>query len=435
MPAKILVINLHSYQNAGDASLSLSAIRQLQHNFPNCELTLAINDPDSYRGDLRVVGSFGHWLQRPDADRRPRWHLWSFLWLPVAAVLLACSRWAGCGLLKPAPPNRRDLLEAYCTADLVVSSPGGYLYSSGKLGLSLAIALYAMGMAWVAGKPLYLLPQSIGPLRRTSDRWLVGRLLRRARLVMVREAISLAELPLPATARANVYLIPDMAVSFPTAPREEAERWLAAIGVDPGRNRPLLGVTAINWQAQNGRFHNQQGYEQALAAAARFFVEELGGTVIFFPQVCGPTADQDDRVPAHRVATQLAALGQSVWVVEHPPEPALLKSVYGLMDAFIGTRMHSNIFAVTMLVPTLAIGYLFKTRGIARTLGIEQWVVDIDQLEGDVLVERLRALWAERDTVRAGLSERVPGLVRDAERAGAMVAADYAGLRRAGPGR
>ena len=131
----------------------------------------------------------------------------------------------------------------------------------------------------------------------------------------------------------------------------------------------------INGEAQNPHFRRQVEYEPACASAARRFVELTGGRVIFFPQVCGPTLEQDDRVPARRVAIGLRDLSEAAWVVEEPLSVAALLDIYGQMDLFIGTRMHSNIFALSRDVPVIAIGYQHKTEGIAEMAGLKEWVI------------------------------------------------------------
>jgi colanic acid/amylovoran biosynthesis protein len=427
MPVRILMVNVHSCQNSGDAALLDAAVRQLQRHFPGCQVTLAMNDPGSYRGEARALGSLTAWVKRVDPARRSRWAWWALPWLPLAALLLAMAHWAGGRVLDLLPRGQRDLIRAYYEADLIVSCPGGYLYSAPGVGLPLTIAVYSMALAAAAGKPLYLLPQSIGPLTRPFDRWLVGWVLKRARLVMLREAVSWQQLPLAPAARQKVVQLPDMALIFESVPRAEAERWLAGQNPRPEADRPLLGMTAINWQAQSA-FRGQASYEQALAAAARYFIEQCGGWVILLPQVCGPSVADDDRVPASRVAERLGPLASRVVVVHDPLSPALQKSACGLMDVFIGTRMHSNIFAASYGVPTLPIGYQYKTRGIAQVLGLDEWVLEIDGLSSDRLVERLGDLWSRRERVRADLLQRLPGLRHDAEQAGALIAADFASL-------
>ena len=67
---KILIINLHSSQNAGDDVLTKMTIQQLQTSFTLPLLTLAMNDPDSYTGGNVTLGSFTTWLKSPHGKWR-----------------------------------------------------------------------------------------------------------------------------------------------------------------------------------------------------------------------------------------------------------------------------------------------------------------------------------------------------------------------------
>jgi colanic acid/amylovoran biosynthesis protein len=430
MPARtrILLINIHSTHNAGDAALMYAAIAQLEVAFPGATVTLLMNDPASYQGPLPVVGSIFTWVKHAEAGQE-HWRLAALMALPLVAAVVWLGRWAawaGLGL----PRAWRATAQAFTAADLVVSCPGGFLFSAG-LSLPLVISVFTMALALWAGKPLYLLPQSIGPFRRGWERRLVAWVLAGARLVMVREALSLERAPLPRSP-GRVHLLPDMALTFAGAPLPETEAWLRSQHVDLTAGRPYLGVTAINWHAQNPNFPQQAEYEQALAVAARGFITECGGRVVFFPQVCGPSADQDDRVTARRIAALLSDVSASLSLLQHAPSSAVLKTAMGQMDVFLGTRMHSNLFALSGYVPFLAIGYQFKTQGIVRMVGLEQWVMDIEQARGSHVAERLMQLWAERAGVRAHLSATVPALVTQAAQAGQLIAQDFA-VRRGRP--
>jgi colanic acid/amylovoran biosynthesis protein len=189
-----------------------------------------------------------------------------------------------------------------------------------------------------------------------------------------------------------------------------------------------LGLTAIHWGAQNFNFTRQKGYESACAESLRHFLGTHGGKVILFPQVWGPTAADDDRIPARRIAAQLADLSKVITMVEQPLTPTLLKSIYSRMDVFIGTRMHSNIFALSEGVPCLAIGYMHKTRGIAEMMGMSEWMLDIDDVTSEVLAEKLDGLWQARQTVRQAIHDVLPMMVEQAHQAGILVASDFGSL-------
>ena len=241
---------------------------------------------------------------------------------------------------------------------------------------------------------------------------------------MVREAISIKQLRACGLSVARCHLVPDVAFSYQSASIESALDWLRSYEVRKD-NKPLLGMTVINWGAQDSSFRSQDDYESACAAAARFFVENMHGKVFFFPQVWGPLEAQDDRVAARRVVQRLNDVTESIFLVEEPLPPDLLKSIYGLMDVFIGTRMHSNIFALSQNVPVIAISYQPKTQGIAEMVGIGDWCVNITEVTPQMLVEKLQSLWESRSQVHVQLAQTIPLLVKRAEQAAIIVAADF----------
>jgi colanic acid/amylovoran biosynthesis protein len=421
----ILMINVHSSSNAGDAALALVAIEQLQQHFPGYKVTLSMDDPHSHSGPEQALSSFFTWVKHGS-----KWHWLNLVrLLPATMVPALTYRLLGNPCFIFTPRRWRTLLRAYMDADLVVSKPGGFLYSSGR-GLSLIISLYTLWLATIIGKPLYILPQSVGPFSRKWERQLVGAVLAQARIIMVREEISLTQLGACGLPAGKSQMLPDLAFAFAGDDAETAAQWLKSLGVDVHQKVPYLGMTIINWGVSNARFGRQAEYEAACAAALRHFVVQWGGRVLLFPQVWGPLASQDDRVPARRVAESLADLGDAVVPIDSPVAPSLLRSAYEFMDLFVGTRMHSNIFALSAGVPVIGIGYLPKTQGITQMLGLGEWTVSIDEVTAERLVDMLEELWSVRDQVRAHLDKMIPNLVADARKAGELVASDFATLRR-----
>jgi colanic acid/amylovoran biosynthesis protein len=426
---RILIINLHSSRNAGDAALAFAAVQQLHDAFPDSTVTLSLNDPASHPDSDPKVGSFMHWFHTLSANGKPRWRIGEIIRLGVSSLVAVTTyRWRKRPVFPFLSKEQKTFLQAYFDADLVASAPGNFLYSSGKVGLSFLSAIYAMAFAVWAGKPLYLLPQSIGPLKRNWERWLIRWVLNRARLVMVREEVSLQQIRQARVANPHVRLQPDMAFSFAAASSEVAIRWLQSHGINTDREVPLLGVTAINWGAQTGQHALQTQYESALAETVRYFIEQIRGKVIFFPQVAGATASADDRLPARRVIDSLIDIKEHVTLIDAPPSPAVLKAAYGLMNIFIGTRMHSNIFALCGGVPVLAIAYRHKTQGIMHMLGLDEWSIDIQAASGSALTERVSALWEQRETVREHIQQVLPSVVEASQHAGNLIAEDFASL-------
>ncbi len=401
------------------------SVRQLKDSFPDPTIILSMNDPDSYEGAEATVGSFVSWLKK-GTDGQTSWRWVAIPGLIVESLLALGGYWLlGRPVFLPFSSDRKDLVRAYLEADLVISCAGGFLYTSGKFGLPFLVSILTMAYAWLAGKPLYTLPQTIGPLKRRWERILVRWLLPKMRMVLVRDPISLEELRAIGLEHPCCYLVPDVAFAFPSAPRGEGERLLAEHGVDVNRSRPLLGLTLLNWAAQNRLFGRQEVYEEAMAEVIRTFILKYDGHVVLFSQVHGPTEAEDDRVPARRVYANLRGFDQRVFLIEQAVAPDVLKAAYGLMDFFVGTRLHSNIFALSEGVPVVAIEYQYKTRGIMRMLGLERWVISIGQADGLKSSAVFQEAWLEREQTCERLQRIMPAVVGQASRVGAMIAADF----------
>lgn len=424
----ITVINLHSSRNIGDAALLEMTLVLLQDAFPQCHITLMMNDPDySYAerdpAHVTVTPSLSACIGAHD---------------PGASLLAQALALTGillCGLLaalwyrltrrlpRKLPAGWGTLLAAYMQADWVASCPGNIFASTGRVGKTLIIAALTVAYPILLGKPLYVLPQSIGPFRGEWARRLTGALYRRARLVFVREPVAFREAQAMRLPKDRLRLVPDVAFALSPASPEEAQARLVQLGLGAG---PWLGVTVINRLLSYVGAETWDRYEAALAAALTQFMQERRGWVIFFPQVTGPSSREDDREAAKRVLALMGNPAGAVILDEVFP-PALLKALCGQMDVFVATRMHSAIFALGMGVPTLMIEYLSKTRGLAEMLNLEAWRLELAQVDAERLWHTLDQLWRERTTQRAQLAARLPAFCATVKTVGQALAEDFYG--------
>lgn len=428
-PVKILVIHVHSSRNAGDAALLAATLDQLYARFPGAVITLAMNEPASFSGRERAIGSFTWWFKTV-VEGRSVWRKAMLLKLPflflASAVYALATRW-GTGRFRLISQECQQLLDAYAEADLIVSCPGNYFYSSGKLGLPFLFTLWSLGYALMMGKPTYSMPQTVGPLWRRRDRWLVARFFRGYRLLFLRDPRSARLLRSLGLRVQNEQVTPDMAFALQGIPHQAAERLLAERGIS--LNQPLLGVTAMDWGLQNSRFGRQPEYEAAIAGAVRWFITHYDGAAVFFAQVHGPSNAEDDRKVVARISKQLSDIQDRVFLVTDIGEPWTLQSLYGCMDIFLGTRLHSCIFAMTAGTPALAIAYQSKTWGIYESLGLDKYVIDIDDVTELQLIRKLDRLWAERTLVRSHLHEQIKVIQAQITAIGARIARDFHQLR------
>ena len=88
----ILIVNLHSSHNAGDAVLTRVSVQQLKDSFPDPTIILSMNDPDSYEGVEATVGSFVSWLKK-GTDGQTSWRWAAIPGLIVESLLALGGYW------------------------------------------------------------------------------------------------------------------------------------------------------------------------------------------------------------------------------------------------------------------------------------------------------------------------------------------------------
>ena len=85
-----------------------------------------------------------------------------------------------------------------------------------------------------------------------------------------------------------------------------------------------------------------------------------------------------------------------IYIMSNNYKSANIKYLYGKMDYFIGTRLHSTIFAIGESVPSICISYHgTKAEGIFDNMGLSEFVVH--EYSEDVLIEKFNKLVSSRD--------------------------------------
>lgn len=413
--ARVLVTNAYSAHNRGDAAIILGLIEALRRTrtFGDAEIIVSSADfpadCDSY--PVPTIASF-HSLKNRFSTSSTANLLYFLVAILPASLMWAAARRVG-GVDLPVPSALRSLMRAYAGADMVVAAGGGYLYttSAARGNVVLLTNLYCFIFAALLGKPVALYAQSIGPFFGAWQSWMVRRALSAVDLVEVREEVSRRlvdswSIPTP------VRSVPDAAFLFDGRPPA------TDLGIRPSGRGPTVGVTVRSWFRDP---EPQQAYERAVASFVAWLVDERDASVVFVPQVTFADGRDDDRVTARRVAAA-AARPDGVRVVEDELSPAEVRWLCGEMDAFVGTRMHSNIFALSSGVPTLAIAYQPKTAGIMSRLGLGDFVVPIEGLTERELCAKFDALLELAPEIERRLQATIPELREEALEGGRLIA-------------
>ncbi len=403
----ILLVNPHSPQNAGDLAILQEALHYLGEAYPGATITYTINDAepaDWLPKDITHLPSFVQWITHRTPDGGWRWRKWLapgwMLWLLIASI---AYRWFKIRLL-PSSPRRASLMNHYYDADLIVAFGGGYLYARHSFNIAFLWIWLGMALGIIMNKPLILLPQSFGPVQGKFQRKLLCWLVERSRVAIAREQESVTFLQAIGVQK-TVPLLPDLAFSTSESAAEEIEAVLAPYWGDIDPERPVIGMTLMDWGAQNPNFAHQENYEQSIMELIAHVQTVYAAQIVVFIQCFGPTKDQDDRWIARQIAQKA---GSSIIVIDTPLTPNLLKAAYRRLDALVATRMHSAIFALSVETPTLVIGYLHKSKGIMKMVGLSDYILDINAVQPMKLIQQFDNLWLHRIEITDKIHECIP---------------------------
>ncbi len=287
----------------------------------------------------------------------------------------------------------RDLVgvaSAIARADLVVSCGGSFLHDLYAPNLNPRLATFHLARR--AGVPYVIFGQSIGPFVSPLSRQATREVLDGAAWICVRD-------------EASARVVRELGVSAPMRQGVDAAVLGKARRVPKGAG-PVLGVTVRSWHfpGQGDAAQLQDQYERAVAEACDAFCRHTGGTVRFLSNCTNYGGyRQDDRVAARRVAALMAHDAEVVETADL--DFATLRGECGACDFFLGTRMHSLIFATTAGVPSVGVAYEQKTYEWMRQVGCTTEVVGIEAPAG--LTELLIEAWDHRDVVAAEVSRQV----------------------------
>mgnify|MGYP002681561799 CR=1 FL=1 len=419
-PPTILLINVHSTLNAGDLALLECALSQFGRSSPNARFIISANwiGEDYYKDNHLEVIPSPYWIAGA-GEGKP-------VWLQIFRLLtgLLTAWWAACHLPIPNKSRWKPFIDVYRRADLVIGVAGNQFYSTGRYGWPFPLHALSVYLAHLFHKPFYTMPQSLGPLRRWWERFLMKRLYGKGRKIYLRDQVSIElakSIGIPAN---RIIYAPDPAFSYNAGDDNSARELLKKYGWKLGQ--PAVGATVLASMGRTLKQDHIGQYYRTIARVLEKMIRDLGVDVFLFIQVSGPTHMENDSKGAQRVLELLPEnLRHRAALVDEQLSPAMLKACYGQMNLFLATRLHSGIFSLGMRVPTVFVGYLTKTHGVMTSLGLENWCVPIDGISEDSLWKVINQAWNDRDSRKNILQEIIPKVAREADKVGSAILEEW----------
>jgi len=322
------------------------------------------------------------------------------------------------------------LSRAMREADIIVDSSGiafvGPPDRSGKSAILGAIANHLWTLlASRYNKPLFRWTQSYGPFAGLFVPFIARREFARAPFLMARGYVSRHRLR-QLGVKCPVYEFPDVAFCLPAAKEEWAQTYLhGRVGVPSGKHLIGLSPSAVlrSYPSHMGAV-GEVHIDFCASLLSRLLEPDWCGVLIPHTiRVNGPASACDLDV-ARQIFKQLSpALQEKVYLVEDDLDCRELKALIGRMDFFVGARYHSLVAALSMRVPTVAVGWHEKYPELLRFFGLEDTFVDARKdVPFSAMIGQVCRLFEQRMSLRNRIADALPSVLQAVDESGRVFA-------------
>ena len=386
------------YANRGCEAIAKSSIRMIRKHFPGVRI---------YNGNER-----GDYDQQDETEPDVT-HVYCPCYNLNRRIRFATALFRKTGILiDPTYPTR--VVRHLAPESRAVLSMGGDLYGLSHRPEVLIQYVLAGEAAIKSRRPFVIWCATIGNMDAEKKlKTLAMRHFQRCSLILARDQASVDYLAANGI-RDNVRLVADPAFLLePEEPR-----------IPLPNREPLEETIGFNLAASYGWIGKLGSYRDMIVLGAdcvESIVRQIGRPVILVPHVVAFPEDtfQNDTLFLLLVKEALAARGLDVPLLPSSLRSWEIKWVLGRLHAYVGSRWHSTVAALSSGTPTVSIGFSEKAPALNELLlGHTRFVIHCSQLTRHRLKDVLEDVLESREAIRRALQERLPHVRALAESAG-----------------
>ncbi|MFT4906444.1 MAG: colanic acid/amylovoran biosynthesis protein [Oleispira sp.] len=416
---KYALTHCYTDHNKGDAAIIVSTTQLIRNSDSSAEInmfsTFGPND-SQFKNEHEFISKYadnmypGMFYQpRPlfaGSDKSRVIHL---LWIFIKFMLLLVT---SNNIVQKILFNKleRQGIEVFLDSDVIISKGGSYITSqntSVRQCISLFTMLYPFFLAKRYNKKMFIFSQSLGPVVGSLNQWLTKKALSGIEKIFLREDACLKNYSevKALSDYVEMEIIPDTAF-YLTSEVEQSKH-----DVKIKEDKFNVGLTLVDHafkyiSTQKEKCEKIENYKLSIVKNIEYLIENHDAYIHIFPQVISDNSHlghSDVRISLE-IEEICKNLGYGDRVKYHAGDynPMQLKEMYKLMKIFIGTRLHSVIFSLSVNVPSINIAYHgTKSQGILSAIdGFEMNVIEIDSITPEILIGKTKSLLDNRKSLK-----------------------------------
>lgn len=389
----ILISCYSGEKDAGDETMLLCIREQLEKVLGgSIDLTAFSNDPDiseTFNENITFIYSGRHGIKQPGRKG------------------IESINWIG------------KMVKAIKKCDILLTGGGTILYDE-STPFFVPFWFVKIFIAKLFRKPTAFYGIGVGPLNRKFSRFLMNSIGKRMNFISLRGVESqkwMQKFKVPAE---KVYLTADPAVTIYSASDNDINEYLEKENVHLDPKKDLVVIVLREWfmrknrgleQAENGVsvITSYDDYIEQMAEFGKYVVESDNSNIIFMPM--GTLPPCDDRIVLNAVYERMCDKHvdvSNVFCLSDITDSRIMTGIMGWAKGVITGRFHGLVYATTQYVPAIGIAYTEKYYDYYNYIGLSDYVIGMNDLSTEVLIEKYEAMLANTKEIKAVLEVEIP---------------------------
>ena len=258
-------------------------------------------------------------------------------------------------------------------------------------------------------KKLVIMPQTLGPFKKSIVKKIARKILNNADFVFVRDEVSKKVAIEELKVNREIIFSPDMAFYMNPDYRVNIESF-----VENNHSVKIgINVSALLYNGgYNGKnmFNLRVNYKRLIDSLIKELSLISNVEIILIPHVMVKDIEvEDDFRVCKKIASDLnSKLNINIKTIDKYYREDEIKAIISGCDYFIGSRMHACIGAISTCVPTSPIAYSRKFIGIWDNIGLGYCVTDPRKQNEDEIINSIITNFNGRMKIKDKLSKEIP---------------------------
>jgi colanic acid/amylovoran biosynthesis protein len=397
--------------NLGVAALACGTAASVFHSYPDARLFLLDYGKEPATYQVRHPGGIAT-VELVNIRFSKRFYLLNniayLLFLALCLRLLPSSKW------RTRLQRHNHVLKAIQEADIISSIAGGDSFSDFYGLVRLIYVALPQILVQLLGKPLVLLPQTLGPFNGTVAKAIARYILTRSSMVYTRDPGGLEAVhELAGRDHGRLAFAYDMGFALePYIDKERMPAWVA----ECDKSIPLVGLNVsgllyIGDYRRRNMFGIKMDYRQLIHDLIGLLVRKHCAHVMLVPHHYGIEDSDSDMIACRKIYDETEhSLRAGLHLVEEEYDQHEMKALIGRCDFFLGSRMHACIAAMSQCVPAVGIAYSRKFHGVFKSVGLEELAIDIREQDENTVLGAVDRAYQRRAEFRAKLEANIPAV-------------------------